>query len=232
MTPASAHPAKLIVKVQGHGSRTLELQGECCTIGRKPDNDLPIDDHTASGHHARIVKVQAVYFLEDLNSTNGTSVNDRRVQRHQLRDADVITIGRHRIIFQEPATPADTASTDSADLDQTMVIAGNSAAAPAIDGKLLVTRGKTDRMEYRLTRPVNLIGAQEGAAIRLTGWFAPKSAAQISRRGGLHVISPVQGGKCVTVNGQEVSVQQSLKDGDEIEVAGITLMYYQMRQAA
>ncbi len=232
MAHPSAEPARLLVNVKGQGSRTVELQGDCLTIGRKADNDLAIDDHTASGHHARIVKIQSVYFLEDLKSTNGTSVNNRPVERHQLRDADVITIGQHRLIFQEPSLPASKEQAVPTALDQTMIIGGKNTAHSVVEAKLLVTKGKTDRLEYRLTNSISLIGSQEGAAIRLTGWFAPRSAAQISRRGSVYVISPSHDGKRVTVNGQDVLSQQQLKNGDQIEVAGITLTYYQRSQAA
>ncbi len=222
---------KLLIKLQGQGSRTIELTGDCFTIGRKADNSLPIEDHTVSGRHARIVKVQSVYFLEDLKSTNGTSVNDRRIERHQLRDADVITIGQHRIIFQEPFSLPTASHTPAANLDQTMVI-GNKVALQCQEAKMLVTDGKTDQLEYRLTNQINLIGSQEGAAIRLTGWFAPKSAAQIFRRGGAYLISPSQGTKKLLLNGKEVTGQEQLKNGDQIQVAGVTLTFYLLPIAA
>jgi pSer/pThr/pTyr-binding forkhead associated (FHA) protein len=219
---------KLLVKLQGQGSRTIEIPNGSFTIGRKASNDLTIDDHTVSGQHARIVKVQSVYFLEDLNSTNGTSVNGKRIERHQLRDADVITIGQHRIIFQEPIMVNDQAPSVSMNLDQTMVIntTGATASALTAQAKILVTDGKTDQLEYQLTKPVSLIGSQEGAAIRLTGWFAPKSAAQIFNRGGAYFVSLSQGGRHLFVNGKEVSGQQQLKNGDVIQVAGIALTFY------
>jgi pSer/pThr/pTyr-binding forkhead associated (FHA) protein len=59
----------------------------------------------------------------------------------------------------------------------------------------------------------------------LTGWFAPKSAATIARRGQTYSISPSKGAKALLVNGTDVVGQQELKDGDEIEVAGVTLKF-------
>ena len=216
--------AKLLVKLHGQGSRSIDLTADSFTIGRKVDNDLPIDDHTVSSHHAKIVRVQSVYFVEDMKSTNGTSVNGKFVERAQLHDADVITIGKHRMIFQDN-TPSLTASASvSADLDQTMAISGKPATP--ITATLVITSGKTDRLEYQLTKTANLIGSQEGAAIRLTGWFAPKAAALISSRGTGFTISPSQGGKRLLVNGREVSAPQPLKDGDMIEVAGVSMTFY------
>ena len=228
MSHTATDCAKLFVKQQGQGSRTIDLASDPYTIGRKAGNDLAIDDPSVSGQHARIVKIQSVYFLEDLKSTNGTLVNGKRIDRHQLRDADVITIGQHRIIFQEPPATAFCTPASASDMDHTMVIDARdvSASVTTSRAKILVTQGKTDRLEYRLTKPATLIGSQEGAAIRLTSWFAPKSAAQIFQRGGAYFVSRSQGAKRLAVNGQEVSGQQQLKNGDQITVAGITLVFY------
>ena len=219
--------AKLLVKLHGQASRSIDLTADSFSIGRKPENDLPIDDHTVSSRHAKIVRVQSVYFLEDLKSTNGTAVNGKPVERAQLHDADVITIGQHRIIFQDNAPSAATSVPASLDVDQTLAISGKHlAAAPSITAKVVITSGKTDRLEYHLTKTANLIGSQEGAAIRLTGWFAPKAVALISSRGSGFTISPSEGSKRLLINGREVSAPQTLKDGDGIEVAGVSMTFY------
>ena len=230
MSETLTQPAKLLVKLHGKGSRHIELSLETFTIGRKADNTLAIEDPAVSGHHARIVKVQAVFFLEDLKSTNGTAINGKPITRHQLRDADVITIGQHRIVFQESTTASMAAPAPSVDLDRTMVLRGTDRTPdePALTAKVLTIAGKTDRLEYPLTKQVNVIGSQDGAVIRLTGWFAPKSAATIARRGHSYSISPSQGTKSLLVNGADVVGQQDLKDGDQIEVAGVKLMFYRL----
>jgi pSer/pThr/pTyr-binding forkhead associated (FHA) protein len=218
---------KLIVKLQGQGSRTIELTSDSFTIGRKADNDLPIDDHTVSSRHAKIVRVQSVYFIEDLKSTNGTAVNSKPIERVQLHDADVITIGQHRIIFQDNAQARAAAASASSDMEQTIAISTQQhSGVPMVTAKILITAGKTDRLEYHLTKTASLIGSQDGAAIQLTGWFAPKAAALISSRGNGFTISPSQGHKRLLVNGTPVSGQKHLKDGDVIEVAGVSMTFY------
>jgi len=220
-------PATLLVKLHGQGSRHIELTLETLSIGRKADNTLVIEDPAVSGHHARIVKVQAVFFLEDLKSTNGTAINGRPITRHQLRDADVITIGQHRLVFQENAAANTEAPAPFVDLDRTTVLRGTDRISdgPMLTAKVLIIAGKTDRLEYPLTKQVNVIGSQDGADIRLTGWFAPKSAATIARRGHSYSISPSQGTKSLLVNGSDVVGQQDLKDGDQIKVAGVKLTF-------
>ena len=220
-------PAKLLVKLHGKGSQHIELTLDTVTIGRKTDNVLVIEDPAVSGHHARIVKIQAVFFLEDLKSTNGTALNGRPITRHQLRDADVITIGQHRLVFQENVAPSTTAPAPFVDLDRTTVLRGTDRLpdGPTLTAKVLVIAGKTDRVEYPLTKQVNVIGSQDGAVIRLTGWFALKSAATIARRGQSYSISPSRDAKYLLVNGTDVAGQQELKDGDQIEVAGVKLTF-------
>jgi hypothetical protein len=83
---------------------------------------------------------------------------------------------------------------------------------PTLTVKVLVMGGKTDRAEYLLTKQVNVIGSQDGAVIRLTGWFAPKSAATIARRGHNYSISPSKGAKSLLVNGTDVVGHQELKN--------------------
>jgi pSer/pThr/pTyr-binding forkhead associated (FHA) protein len=221
-------PATLLVKLHGQGARHIELTLESLTIGRKADNSLVIEDPAVSGHHARIVKVQAVFFLEDLKSTNGTAINGRPITRQQLRDADVITIGQHRLVFQENAAASTEAPAPFVDLDRTMVLRGADPTPErsTLAAKVLIIAGKTDRLEYPLTKQVNVIGSQDGAVIRLTGWFAPKSAATIARRGNSYSISPSRNAKSLLVNGTDVVGQQDLKDGDQIEVAGVKLTFY------
>ena len=221
------HLAKLLVKLHGKGSRHLDLTDEPMTIGRKADNALVIEDPAVSGHHARIMKVQAVFFLEDLKSTNGTAINGRPITRQQLRDADVITIGQHRLVFQENATASMAAQAPFVDMDRTTVLRGmeRTPEGPTHTAKVLIVAGKTDQLEYPLAKQVNVIGSQDGAAIRLTGWFAPKSAATIARRGQSYSISLSRGAKSLLVNGTDVAGQQDLKDGDQIEVAGVKLTF-------
>ena len=160
--------AKLLVKVHGQASRTIDLGRDSFTIGRKVDNDLALDDHTVSSHHARIVRVQSVYFVEDLKSTNGTTLNGKLIERAQLHDADVIAIGHHRFIFQDNGpTPGMGTSASPTDVEQTMIIGSKElhSGAPSKTAKLVVTSGKTDRLDYHLTKSANLIGSQVGAAI-------------------------------------------------------------------
>jgi len=227
------HAPKLIVKYQGTVIREMELQGAELTIGRKGENDLSIEDPSVSGRHAKIVKIQSVFFVEDLHSTNGTLVNNKPIDRHQLQDTDVIMIGNHRLLFQDVVKPDIVPAWSSAgEADETMVLKGqnrrdipNRASMPAM---LKIVAGRTDRHEYQLSHQLTVIGSEEGAAVKLHGWFAPKVAAMIGRRGDAYYISSLKDGKKVMVNDSVVKCQTDLKDGDRVEVAGIK-MYFSLK---
>ncbi|MGA6826017.1 FHA domain-containing protein [Nitrospira sp. NS4] len=227
MHVTTTQQAALLVKLHGKASEERLLSADTYTIGRKADNHLVIDDAAVSGHHARIVHVQAVYFLEDLKSTNGTLVNDRRIERHQLRDTDIITIGRHRIIFRDTAPDLAPSPDNAGSLDRTMVISKLSSPAdtPLRPPRVRVLSGKTAQQDYAVTKHVTIIGADSQAAIRLTSWFAPKTAAMITRRTAHYLIGSGRSGKPVLVNGKTVSGEQTLKEGDRIEVAEVTLLW-------
>jgi len=71
------------------------------SIGRSADNDLCIDSRFVSRRHCRIVTSERRCVIEEVRSTNGIYVNDRRVRRHRMRDGDVVKIGEHRLHYQD-----------------------------------------------------------------------------------------------------------------------------------
>lgn len=119
--------AKLILSVDGTVLREFNLTKERTTLGRKPHNDIPIDNLAVSGEHAAIITILNDSFIEDLNSTNGTLVNGKPIKKHFLQHNDVIEIGKHKLKYfnDQPAAAA------SADFEKTMIIRKPSAPAPA-----------------------------------------------------------------------------------------------------
>ncbi len=221
----------LIVKAPHGGTRELQIVCTPFTIGRKHDNDLCLEDPAVSAHHARIVKVQEVLFLEDLSSTNGTFINEQKIDRRQLQDADSIRVGTHRLIFrgEQPATADQALTEENLVTDKTMVVSRSIGSDRPVReeaiGVVEILSGKSGQSQYRLTKHVSLIGAQDDAVITLTGWFAPKTAAIISRRREGYVVSQTESGKRILVNGRPVQGEHLLRNGDVVEVAGLTMRF-------
>jgi predicted component of type VI protein secretion system len=91
--------AHIIVYLNDQFLYDIPLTRETITIGRKPDNDVYLDDHAVSGHHARIITLLNDSLVEDLGSTNGTAVNDRPVRKRALSEGDEIGIHHYRLIY-------------------------------------------------------------------------------------------------------------------------------------
>jgi len=119
--------AKLILSVDGTVLKEITLNKERTTLGRKPHNDIQVDNLAVSGEHAAIITILNDSFIEDLNSTNGTLVNGKPIKKHFLQNNDVIEIGKHKLKYFNDAPVAAT----SADFEKTMIIRKAPAAAPA-----------------------------------------------------------------------------------------------------
>jgi len=227
--------AKIFLKFNEQVLKEIPLDGPQLTVGRKPDNDLVIDNPAVSGHHAKICKEEGAFFIEDLGSTNGTFLNDSKVQKQKLKNSDRINVGKHSLIFQDevappppPPPPKESSSDktmilDTAKQKELMKALGTvKTAAVAKEEKigwLAVATGDTDKKEYELTGRLTVIGKEDTATVKLTGWLAPKNAALISRRGPAYFISTPEGAKKITVNDEAVQGQRELQDGDIIIVA-------------
>ena len=101
--------AKLILSMDGLVLKEITLTKERTTIGRKPHNDIQIDNLAVSGEHAVIVTILNDSFLEDLGSTNGTFVNGQAVKKHFLQNGDTIELGKYRLKYVNDAPAAASA---------------------------------------------------------------------------------------------------------------------------
>ena len=104
--------AKLILSMDGLVLKEIPLLKERTTIGRKPHNDIQIDNLAVSGEHAVIVTIMNDCFLEDLGSTNGTLINGAPAKKHFLQNNDVIELGKYKLKFVGKGPPPAAASED------------------------------------------------------------------------------------------------------------------------
>jgi pSer/pThr/pTyr-binding forkhead associated (FHA) protein len=120
--------AKLILSMDGLVLKEIPLTKERTTIGRKPHNDIQIDNLAVSGEHAVIVTILNDSFLEDLGSTNGTVVNGNPIKKHFLQNNDVVELGKYKLKFVGESAPA--ASAEKADFEKTMVLRPSAMKTP------------------------------------------------------------------------------------------------------
>jgi pSer/pThr/pTyr-binding forkhead associated (FHA) protein len=224
--------------------REVPVGSRPVTIGRAPDNDLSVDNLAVSSYHAKIFFEGGRMVIEDLNSLNGTFVNDLRVERATLHDGDKVHIGKHIIKVDtsgDAPVPWQAGRKAAAPrINETMVLdtkerrqmlqqaaaMGESmqfASARVKVATLMVLGGNTDQKEYILTNKLTVVGKSAMATIKLKGWFKPQMAVQINQRDDGYYLGP--GDKVPTVNGRPISGPTRLNDGDLIEVSGVKLNF-------
>ena len=119
--------AKLILSMETTMLKEIPLNKERTTIGRKPHNDIQIDNLAISGEHAVVITILNDSFLEDLGSTNGTFVNGQSVKKHFLQNGDTIELGKYRLKFVSELPQ----QTNAADFEKTMILRPGAAKPPA-----------------------------------------------------------------------------------------------------
>lgn len=132
-------PAKLILSMDGVVLKEYQLNKERTTIGRKPHNDITIDNLAVSSEHAAVITILNDSFFEDLGSTNGSVVNGTPTQKHFLQNNDVIEVGKYKLKYLND----QPTQTTSADFEKTMILrAPVRSTAPS--AKVDETRAQSD----------------------------------------------------------------------------------------
>lgn len=229
--------AKLVLSMNGAIQGEFELDQERLTIGRKPENDIQIDNLAVSGKHSMIITILDDSFLEDLGSTNGTYVNGKLVKKHALKDGDVIAIGKHELKYIN-----ENASDDDDEFEKTMIIKPGSASA-AVAAAQAAEKAGAAAAPQSTSAPTTSGGMPLGRLTVLNGPIAGKEleltkalitlgkpgtqVAVISRRPQGYFLTHIESsGGFPVVNGAEVGAKAyQLKDGDLIELASIKMEF-------
>jgi FHA domain len=224
---------KLVVSLDGVVIKEVQVIKDKTTLGRRPYNDIVIDNLAVSGEHAVLQMVGQDVFIEDLNSTNGTYINGKAVKKQLLAHNDTVEIGKYKIKYLVD---------DGSDYEKTMIMRSGAAAgaAPATGGfshtvaasalsgfgglagastmpaSIKVLNGAAAGREVTLTKVVTTVG-KPGVQV-----------ASITKRPGGYVIAHVEGGARPNVNGVPLSSDTvHLKNGDVIELAGTQMQFVQ-----
>jgi pSer/pThr/pTyr-binding forkhead associated (FHA) protein len=200
------------------------------TIGRKPDNDIIIDNLAVSGHHAKIARVGNIYTIEDLNSTNGTLLNGQKITKAEIHNKDIIGIAKHSLVLiieeekpvyrpfsQQHIGGGETVMIDTSKQAE---LFRQEAAMPSKREKVgvlhVVSGAAKIEEEYELGGFLTYIGKGKQTTIKIRGFFAPNIAAVVSRRPtGEYLLQAVKPGY-PKINAQPLSREITLHDGDLI----------------
>ncbi|MBI3900222.1 MAG: FHA domain-containing protein [Gammaproteobacteria bacterium] len=235
--------SKLIIKYNEAVIDHIELRQGDMKIGRRSGCEIVLDHLAISGEHANIFTIGGDSFIQDLNSTNGTFINNKRVAKHHLRNGDTISIGQHSLVYLNEPAFQDTHEGDT--LAKTVVInpsapvaptparasTATPTPAPAPDRPLPEVKPAAPTIERRGTLFV-LDGANSGKRIELTKAVTNlgktgKQAGVITRTSDGYMLEASKEGDIPKVNGRAISSSgNKLRNGDIIEVAGIRVQFY------
>jgi pSer/pThr/pTyr-binding forkhead associated (FHA) protein len=216
---------KIIVSLDDNLIKVVPLNKDRMTLGRRPYNDIVVDNLAVSGEHAALQVIGHDYFIEDLNSTNGTYINEQKVKRQILKNGDTIEIGRYAIKYVQ-----DGANTNSAALNASDATFNDDDETPLEEKKPLfeqtkfaeayvaikILSGPSTGKELPLVKIVTTIGKPGEAVIAITK--RPKS----------YMVAHVEGATRPSLNGVSFGLDAvPLKNGDLFELAGTAMQFIQ-----
>lgn len=221
--------AKLIIKFNDVVIDQIVLKQGDMNIGRRPGSDILLDNLAVSGNHATIFTIGEDSFIQDLNSTNGTFVNNKKIGKHHLENGDVVTIGSHSITYlNENAAKsapnfAKTVIISSQKQEDIMAQVAKASAAPVAarepetpkQGSLFILSGSNNGKRIDITMGTTNLGR------------AGKRAGVIVRNGARYLLMPGDDGQTPRLNGVKVGASgEELKNGDMIEIADARMQFY------
>jgi hypothetical protein len=214
---------KMIVSIDAVVVKEVQLTKDRTTLGRRPYNDIVIDNLAVSGEHAVVHMNGSEVVLEDLNSTNGTYVNGKAIKKQALQNGDGIEVGKYKIKF------VGDASSDLGGSPFPQVAAPAPLASPVFSSQATGAESTSGAMA---TIKV-LSGAAAGRVVPLTKVVTTigkpaVAVAAVTRRQHGYVVHHVEGGGNPTLNGQVITSDPlPLANGDVIELAGIQMQFVQ-----
>ncbi len=213
---------KLIVSLEGVVIKDVKLTKDKTTLGRRPYNDIVIDNLAVSGEHAVLQMAGNDVFIEDLNSTNGTYINGKAVKKQLLNHNDTVEVGKYKIKYLiDDGTDYEKTQIFKADSSATGAPSGFSPSGlgsfgPVAPASIRVLNGAAAGREMALTKVVTTVG-KPGVQV-----------ASITKRPTGYLFAHVDGISRPLVNGQPlVGETAPLKDGDVIELAGTQMQFVQ-----
>ncbi|GAB4030628.1 MAG: hypothetical protein Fur0012_06860 [Elusimicrobiota bacterium] len=212
---------KLMIKYESSFIKEFKTASDSVSIGRKAENDLVLDNPTVSGHHCKIYKAGDSYFIEDLNSTNGTFVNSKKVIKSGIKEKDVIGIVKYSLIFScgEQNTQEKIDISEKEMLEKTQSKYLDPQKTRAI---LEIIENPVDsQTEYEIKAVSTYIGKAGKANIpaKASNIFSslPELAAVITFRSDGYYLNPLKEG-ILKYNGDDLKEKVVLKNEDIIVV--------------
>jgi pSer/pThr/pTyr-binding forkhead associated (FHA) protein len=221
--------ARLVLSLDGVVLREVSLSKERTTVGRRSHNDVVIDNLAVSGEHAVIFQSGGESYLEDLGSTNGTTVNGQPIKKHLLQSGDMIEIGKYRLRFLADGDADDAGEVDidtSQPLRREFYGPGPATIQVRQPGTLPAEAQHASTALIKILSGANA-GRELALVKALTTIGRPgHQVAVITRRPTGYFIAHVEGEAYPAVNGTSLgAAAHPLNDKDIIELAGVKMQF-------
>ena len=221
---------KILLKFETSFIKEIKLDRPGFTVGRKPENDIILENATVSGHHCRLYEAGGTWFVEDLNSTNGTFINGKKIVKAGLRNNDSVGIVKYSLIFMEDAPVAGPANESKPPALEAGPEPGLPAQKARVLGGLEVMEGGGDgQKEHDLTNLSTYIGKTSQANIQYKGSglfnIGPDIAAVITKRPDGYYLVPIKE-NFARHNGNPVTGKILLKNDDIIVIGGTRFRFF------
>jgi pSer/pThr/pTyr-binding forkhead associated (FHA) protein len=214
-------------------------EGTKLTIGRGTDSDVVIDNTAISRHHSTLELRDGMHYIADLNSTNGTSVNGKKItSKVPVTGKDTILIGKFSLSQSKISETEESSSyATSMDLDEETVfvsapkVAQQSAQKPAppqseSDFKLTVIEGSATPGSISIEGKSSIkIGKEQSCDIIIKGWFVAKAQCYIIGKKGKHYIVPQRSWANTKLNDVIIKQERLLRKGDIIEIKNVKIRF-------
>lgn len=210
---------QIVIKLGDNVVQNYTFDKPILNIGRSRDNDIVIDNLAVSRNHCRVRVIDDKYVLTDLNSANGSFVNGVRVTKTEVMNEDIISIGKHKLIFTLEAVKGEEEIGDAFTADRTMIVEN------APEGVLTVTKGKNRGEKYKLTKYETTIGRATENDVVLNDWFVSKVHAKLIKQGGHYMLKDLGSWKGSFVNDKAVKEPVLLRENDELRFGSTKLVF-------
>jgi hypothetical protein len=217
--------AKIAIHSKEKLLKEIELN-KTVVIGREKGNII-LKNPAVSAKHLKIEKLGERYIIHDLESTNGTFVNEKPVKTKELRSGDIITAGKFQIKFENPDEEPDSVDTMEDDEDvsgmtmmvdptklKAMMESDKTTEEPA---KLFLYQSSGAPQVMTLEKETTMIGSSENSDIHIKGITIGRVAASITKKGDKYEIS-YQGGMAKLKVGENPLDRHLLSNGDKFSI--------------
>lgn len=227
--------AKLILSLNNQEISQIPLERTVITLGRKHINDVHLDNPSVSGSHAKILTVGNDSFLEDLNSTNGTYVNNEKIDKKPLKDQDLVKIGEFQLRYLNSVVSADS------DMEKTVILQAGSVtmqdpeapapAAPLAETPIPVPSPIAASSGNETAKLTVVDGPSQGKSLTLSKLLTrvkgPKGQSNVisKKDDGYYFLNTLTEGAPI-LNGKQIGVGSTkLENGDIIAIGSNQLKF-------